>query len=442
MSTGTGGYLWACLGGEELWSACLTSQLQGNGHGVQNVTCQDCAPCCADLDKALGYGGGRNIGSAPWYSATDENSTHFAGLLVTEITGLGPGDTVRSVTEAANVGAVLGQARQLAPVITVTGILMGDCCGADYGLAWLRSALKGSCRTGSLCQGDDFKWLTCDPEFPDEDCPANEGQDYEALLLPYIRTMKNVALVSGPTVTNRIPRACPTCDECPLIEVQFVLAAGDPCVYTEAIDLVTVAQFDCNIAENDDCIVFVPSGQTCGCNTAVNCATDPDCVDVTPPQMPSIQSACDHDCLQGDRCRACFDVPAGTFPVNGEGTLVITIGAGQSAMKGVRVRVWNNPLGLDPDSLDECDACSELNVSYIGANSMLVIDGANRTAMITCPGANAVRANQFISSGTGSPAFLYPSMEACGGPYTVCVEVHSPVAAGAYVKATAVGRYC
>lgn len=438
----TAGHLWMCLGGTEIFNQCLTTTLQGNGHGLAGVSCMDCDSCCEDLNRALGYGAnGGSIGQAPWFDSTDPRSVEFAGLLVTSVTGLTPGEFSRPVTEAASVGALLGQGRSIAPQIVVTGILMGSCCGVDYGYQWLRSALKGSCGSGRQCKGDTLQFLACPPTFPDEDC-QEEPVDYEFLLGDFIRSFKNAALVAGPT-TQTIPRGCPTCHDCPMVEVTFTLASADPCVYREPLILVDQLVFDCDLPENDECIEWLPNaGSLCVvCATAQNCATDPDCQDISPPQMPSLMSVCVSNCLSIEHCRAFFDVPAGTFPTNGEGTLILELFSGDTAMRGITVLGWENSTGLTVDQLSDCDACFELNIGYVGANSTLVIDGTERSALIACENGNAARANPSIAGAGRSPVFQYPVLEGCSA-YTVMITIDAPVSTQATLRVTSVGREC
>jgi hypothetical protein len=458
-----------CYGGIEIANQCLTSNLQSNGHGIDGISCINCDPCCGDLNRALGYGeNGGNIVQAPWYDPDEPASVEFAGLLVTSVEGLHPGEFTRSVTENAGAGAILGRGRQSAPVITVTGILMGSCCGAQYGLQWLRNVLKGPCGSESNCNGAEFEFLACPPVFRDEDCAdnpncladciagcnGNEGceaeceercspVDFEADLEPYLRNFRNVGLTSGPTISNRIPHGCPTCHDCEMLEVTFTLAAADPCVYRQPFTLQSNLVFDCNLPENDECIEWVEPGSIdCDpCGTADNCAVDPDCVDITPPSMPELISTCFTGCNQNDQCRLCFDIPEGVFPVNGEGTLIFEINSGSSALRNVRILGWTNSLGTDIADLAECDACFGINVSYVAPNSTLVVDGATRTATINCPGGSSVRANPFISSSSNSPAFTYPALDGCAA-YTVCVYAEAPAAINASVSVTGIGREC
>lgn len=436
------GYL--CLGGLEIINSSRVSQMIAAGKGPEGIQCRDCAPC-PDLDKGLGYPSGYNPSENPWYDPAQPESIDFAGLLVTSITGLEPGQFQRPVTETAGVGAIIGQGRQVAPQVVVTGLLMAaTCCAAEYGLRWLSWALRQSCTPGALCAGTDLVFLSCEPTFPDEDCGE---QDFPALLAPYFRTLRNAALVDGPFVSNIVPRACPTCHECALKEVTFTLSAGDPCIYRDPVLIVEDATFDCSTDQQGDCITWVvdTDGSCLGtseCDDSADCSTDPDCVDVSPPAMPSIVNPCVDDCIGGLVCRICADIPQGIFPATGEGTLQISIFAGDMPMRKIQIKIWENPLGLDPIDLDDCDVCTVLNVSYVGTDATLVIDGANRSSTISCPGGSDIRANPFIATGSGVGAFSYPSLSGCGGPYTVCVTAGGPVSTLATVTISAIPKEC
>lgn len=439
------GWLYMCFDGQTIIDACLTSNLQANGHGIEGVNCRDCDPCCEDLDRAFNRGpGGGGIGNAPWYDPDVPESWEFAGLLVTDIQGLNPGAFTRDVSENAGFGANLGTSKQLAPVITVTGLLLGSCCGAEYGLRWLQNALKGSCRQGRNCQGGDLEFLICEPKFSDEDC----GEvDYEAELIPYIRKFRNVGLVSGPT-PSYIQHGCPSCHECPMTEVTFTMSAADPCVYREPV--LVADQFLFGPFE-EPCPTWVTAedranGENCDddapCVSYDNCATDPDCVDVAPPTINKFESSC-LSCITLERERVCFTVDTADIPVNGEATLEIEIFAGDAPLRGVQVIGWHNPLFWLPDELSPCEACFGVNVTYVAAGTTLVVDGAARTANIECPGGTTVRANPFISDTSGSPAFTFPVLEGCAeGVYTVCVYANGPVSAGATVTANLIVREC
>lgn len=432
------GYL--CLGGTEIINKGRLSQMIGSGRGPEGVICHDCAPC-PDLDTALGYPLGYNPADNPWYSPDEPDSDQFAGLLVTSITGLEPGAFSRVITENAGVGAVLGQGRQSAPQIVVTGILMARTCAAmDYGYRWLRKAVKGSCGPGQPCVGDDLVYIVAEPQFSDEDCGP---VDFPAELIPYLRTFKGAAIVSGPTITQVVPRGCPSCYECGMLEVQFTLSASDPCVYREPLVILETGPFSCATAT--DCIVWVDDADGTGdcsddCPQGPPCATDPNCVDISPPMMPALINPCVPDCISGVDCTASVLIPDGTFPPSASGTVIINVFAGDEAMRNIRIKVWENPLGLPLSELEDCAVCATLAISYIAPQSTLVIDGAGRSASITCPGGSPVRANPFIAS-AGSATFAYPEF-ICGTDYTLAVTVNGPVSSLAAVEILAIAREC
>lgn len=633
------GYL--CLGGRQIVNDCRTLQRVADGSGPPGIVCRECDPCCGDLSAGLGYPNGYNPVDLPWWDGS-QDAADFAGILIENIEGLEPGAFTRPVAETSGIGAVIGAGRQAAPNIVVTGLLMAaTCCAQEYGLRWLRRALKTSCAPGMGCAGEDLLFLSCEPESPDEDCPNIEtttifeetwpdaswsqwfveaslnpptfsalggtltadvpaalsfiyyrpnvgtfpslqdgytyqwqitldntggaqtrvdynfyelasqgifdlprdwsvtyfsdgslsydggtgsanvpvtgdsfyrlrrsgaviylesapaadgpwteiysegdytatildtqfevvfgGQvggggdaflgpisysfeaeapfDFEAWLAPYYRTLKGVALIDGPRVIERVPRACPTCENCPIYRVQWTMAASKPCVFTDPVEILAPTSFTCGEI-GTDCIIFDDS-DTCepeddGCTTVEDCNLDPECpTSVSPPTVPAITNPCVEECTSVVSCRVCVDVPAGTFDSNTEGTLIVTIFAGSEPLRRINLKVWQNPLDFDPDLLDDCDVCAELNISYLGPNATLTIDGTTGTAMIDCPNsAGPVRANPFIASGSGSPAFSYPDLDGCVGQYTVCITTGAPAAMDAYVQISAVGREC
>lgn len=434
-----------CLGGRQIVNDCRTLQRVADGVGPPNLQCRECDPCCGDVSAGLGFPNGYNPTDMPWYDGS-QDSVDFAGLLIENIEGLEPGPFARPVAETSGVGAVIGAGRQTAPTIVVTALLMAASgCAQEFGLRWLRKALKNTCSPTTGCAGEDLLFLSCEPETPDLDCIVGEF-DYEAWLAPFYRTLKGVALIDGPKVIERVARACANCEQFPIYRVQFTLAASKPCVFTDPVTIIDTTSFTCSEL-GTDCIEWVTDSDDCSdeslCVPSVNCALDEDCPpSVAPPTVPAITNPCVEECISVVSCRVCADIPAGTFDSSAEGTLIIKIFAGSAPLRRINLRVWQNPLDFDADMLDDCDVCSELNISYIGAGSTLTIDGTTGTATIDCEGGSSVRANPFIASGTGSPAFSYPDLDGCGGQYTVCVTASAGAAMDSYVSIEAVGREC
>lgn len=431
-----------CLGGTVLYNKGLLAQNLGSGRGPEGVICKDCAPC-PELDAALGFPHGYNPADSPWYDPDEPESNDFAGLLVTSVTGLEPGVFARQITENAGIGAVLGQGRQAAPQIVVTGILMARTCAAmDYGYRWLRKAVRGSCSPKTPCVGDDLMFLSTVPIFSDEDCGP---VDFVAELVPYLRTFKGAAIVAGPTITQIVPRGCPSCYECGMLEIAMTFSAADPCVYREPSALLPLQGFDCSDTDQP-CVTIVvdmDGDEDCSddCPSDPPCSTDPNCVDISPPMMPAILNSCVNDCISSATCSATVNIPDGTFPPTAEGTIVISIFAGDQPLTGISVKVWENPIDLPIDQLEDCAVCAQLAISYVAPQATLVIDGAARTSNITCAGGSAVRANPFIASSTGSANFAYPAF-VCGTDYTVQVTARGPVSALASVEIQAIAREC
>ncbi len=395
------------------------------------------------MDAALGYPNGYNPAESPWYDALEPDSDNFAGLLVTSITGLEPGVTFAAtpISENATVGATIRRrAHQAAPQIVVTGLLMArTCAGMEFGYRWLRKAARGSCTTPSFCNGDDLTFIVGPPEFSDEDCGT---VDFAAELVPYFRTFKGAALVDGPKIKSVVPRGCPSCWECGMLEVEMTFSASDPCIYREPIDLGMVSFVP---VTGGDCIVWVPSDGdedcTDECPPDAPCATDPNCVDIAPPAMPTLINSCVNDCISAEQVRACVSIPDGTFPMTAEGTLIVTINAGDMPLTNIEMKVWENPLGLSPDLLEDCAVCASLAISYVAAHGSLVIDGTLRAATINCVGGTSVRANPYIANTNNTSNFSYPTF-VCGSDYTVCITAHAPVSSMASIDVVAVAREC
>lgn len=440
------GYL--CLDGIQLVSQQAVAYAC-QGWAPDTATVRDCC-VCPGLDAVLGHPDGWQtpaIDAAPWYDPTEPDSYDFGGVIIQEVTGLGPGRLERAVNELAAGGAVLGRVRQAPPVITVTGILMGRTgCAISYGLRWLRTALRGSCSPGTRCAGADLRYLECCPPPLDPDCP---DIDYDAHFAPYWRTLKRVSLVSDVEIIERIGKRCSCgCGMTPMVRVQFAFAAGRPCAYREQVtlhDSVPLAGGD--TWENCFTWVRVDGGEECPpdeetCTIPDPCAFDPGCpTPPPPPPVPVPLNSC-ITCTPFEQARICLDVPPDVVPGWAQGVIGMSIYAGSLPLRHVRARFWENPLGLPVDQLDPCAACSELNVAYIPAWGTFELDGAEQITTIKCPGAAPAPAAPVLGGPPGR-LFSYPVLECGGLAYTVCVDVDgASVALDATVSLSATVREC
>ncbi|UQA95604.1 hypothetical protein [Streptomyces halobius] len=260
------------LGGLEIANhARLAAYLETVGSPLDSIDACRCDTFTADLVGDEEYTDPASDG-APWYDPDLPESAQFAGLMVLSVDGLDDNPVTRTPSPSVAGGAALGPARVQPRTLTVTGILLGaTCCGVEYGLHWLAEALTGC--TGDGCGGDCLTFFNC---CPNADMTPQEFTDRHA------RTLRRVALTSGPTPTARNGSGC-TAGQCSVgadvITVEFVLTAGTPWTWTTPTPLLDVP---------------VPTDDGTQCITW--CVHDP----TAPPKPPPV-------CLELEESPACTD---------------------------------------------------------------------------------------------------------------------------------------
>ncbi|MBA9005912.1 hypothetical protein [Thermomonospora cellulosilytica] len=425
---------WLCLGGTEIANAARTIAYARNGLKPHTMTVRDCY--CSDLPLILGDGEYRlpvldTHAPPPWLDHAVPESYEFAGLLVTGVEGLDAAPVERPVVQRLGDGAVAGRRRYGPRTIVVTGILLGStCCGIDYGMRWLASALRGSmaCGPGGGCSGDDLRYLSCCPEVC-EDAPA--FTTVEDCAAPHWRTLRDVTLIDGPKVTGAVGASCGCCQSCPPKQVEFTLLAGRPHALRDPITVTapgeTWTEEDpeaaCVTWSNDpDCVATQD-----GCEPVTVSCLDValaglGCAPTAPPDLPVPGNPC--ACEPLSRRRHCIDIPSSVLtPIWSDVVPDIEIYAGGNALRSVRVRFYPNPLGRTIEELEECGWCAEVNVTVIPEYSTLRIDGTRRRVTVTCPGSPEAPAGAAVT-GTGGMPYTWPVLD-CGVPYIACVEAAS-----------------
>lgn len=416
---------YACLGGAEIINNCRASAYAAAGWKPAGLRFGNCGCCGPELGLALEEPNGAYnnpwTDKAPWLAASEPDSYEFGGFMVTSVDGLGPGPISRELTQRANGrGSFIGPAFQSAPVITVDGILFGrTCCGTDYGMRWLSTMLQGGC--GSDCDGDELTFLDCCPEWC-EDSP--EFVSYADCLEPHLRHLRGVKLITSPTITGKFGSCCGCCNGTSWMTIQFQLGAEAPCVYRDAVTIVEGLQL---APQDNDCTqqwVLVPPGSICNepeCIEPDDCLGDPNCRPAPkPPTAPPPTNPCICDPLE--KSRVCANIPSGSIPEYTEGLPLVTIRTGAVPLRQIRLRFWENALGVPVDELDPCNACGEVTLSRIPAYSEFVFDGSERTATITCPGSAPTDATPLMGSSGGTLPISWPEIQCAGTAYTVCLE--------------------
>lgn len=418
------GYL--CFGGIEFNSA-MAVHYGKTGWAPDTACVQDCC-LCPGLDAALGYPDGYNtpaIDEAPWFDPTEPNSYDFGGMIIQSVEGLGPGPTSREQNERAGDGSRIGRRRQAGPTITVTGLLMGRTgCAVQYGIRWLRMALRGECGDG--CVTSTLRYLECCPPELDEDCPDADPVEHFA---PFWRELRRVALISDVEIVERIGKQCSCgCGGNPLTKVQFILAAERPCAYRDPVQVhEDVPLIEGAYQENCFTWVKLAPGEPCPpdedtCVEPAPCAINPGCPSPPGPPSPPLPLDTCTTCTPFTQRSMCLDLPADIVPGWAEGVIGLQVYTGAQPIRHLNVRFYPNPLGLPPDELDPCTACSEVNVSHIPAWSNFEMDSASRSTTITCPGSAATSADSVLGGPPGQ-LFSYPTIDCGGVAYSACLSV-------------------
>lgn len=319
------------------------------------------------------------VDPAPWYDAAVPASAEFAGFLLLSMTGDDTRPTARSVSQAVTGGGVFGRQRVTPRTIVVNGVLLGSsCCGVSYGLKWLGQALDGC--EGVGCDGVDMGVLDC--------CPS---QDVVDLFGDYGRTMRRVALTSGPTVTRRAGDGCESGCTADVLFVEFVLTAAEPWLWSPAVEVLSEpAPTD----DGMDCIewTLTAEGEGCGtdadCCRLAQCASGSDCGDPNcdTPTPPSVATPVSCFCLPLAVNRTCHEIDTSSVPASFDALPIITISSGTSDLRRLTVSFFEQGSGDCCDSADaaRCDPVAVYHTGYLPANSEMVFDGQTRRVSVDC----------------------------------------------------------
>lgn len=423
------------LGGTEIAnSARLDAYLESVGSPLDTVGTCACETFDAVLvgDDPYTTPEGDN---APWYDPAVPESGDFTGLMVLNVEGLDDHPMTRSTTGAVTGGAAIGPARVQPRTITVTAVLLGaTCCAVEYGLRWLGEALAGC--SGAGCGGDCLTIYNC--------CPA-EFEDPDDFAAEHRRTLRRVALVSGPTPIARQGTGCSGRGGCSvgadLVTVEFVLTAGTPWLWKDPMPVLDVA-----VPSDDgqECVTWclhVPDpdpvepvclplveGPECGDGVAVEFADgvsdcppgsvewqdeetagaackgpcrflpcpdmedvcgDPSCRTPTPPSAPPPANC---HCTALAVNSEAYELDLSDWPAYFGAAPLIEVSAGSEDLRRVTIKIFERTEeheGLTCEEvadLERCNPHSVYEIGFVPAGGTVTLDGQVGRATVTCGG--------------------------------------------------------
>jgi hypothetical protein len=418
---------YAEIGGVEVWNmARLSAYLKNVGSpfdtGAAVCSCDTLTRAVIDNDPTAPAYDTPATDPAPWYDVDVPDSAKFLGFMPISVDGLDDNPRARTVTNAVGGGGVFGPVRALPRTITVTGLLIGaSCCGADYGMHWLTEALAGCADTA--CGGDCATFYQCCPEATETPAQFNARRR---------RTLRDVALVAGPTVTDRVGgSSCGgTCGGGEIIQVEFTLVAASPWFWTDPTPVLDVP---IPAGGSGDCVDWCVRGSggahDCApseclfqaCVSDSSACSDPLRTPVTPPQ-PQLPTT--SFCIPFAPEVACYTLDLTARPGWSADVPMITINSGSSELRNLRIVFYEKPANASGLTCDEvantnrCNTAEDFVITYMPANSTITIDGQTGKATLDCRG-TCVSASTVYGDQDGGPLNI-KDLDGC--QYCICLE--------------------
>jgi hypothetical protein len=250
------------------------------------------------------------------------------------------------------------------------------------------------------------------------------------------RSFLDTTTISGPTLVERIESSCGE----QIFRVEWTMVAGNPAAFGPIEHLATAvwaetARPQAPIAADYRLAYGVSASRVGGTVNDIDtlCATpvqppvlsvfDPCCPGfLKPPSLPYIADSCFDRATTYER--SWVQIPKDYAPEVEDGVLSITLTNDGHNKRGLRIRIYPDPLGNGYQGIEECDFCDEFFVTYIPANAVWRLDGDTRR-VTTRPagGAQAIVSSASVRGRNGGP-FSYPVMQ-CNTGYLLVVDVPS-----------------
>lgn len=356
---------------------------------------------------------------APWRDPDNPDTYQFWGAYPLNITGLEDDTREAALTQNIGDGGWIGPIRKAPRSIVFEVMLSGaDECAVEAGFRWLKQAVAGGPCSDDGCNGSDLCYYTCEP-CPEADCSAEEIAECSAV---YLRTLRNVKVVSGPTITAKRT----TRNGAAIWIASFTAVAGVPFefgVETPLVEgfMVEVDPWVPTIVPADWAFDVTPSSQVdevCAV-PAYQPIIDPLCPAVlVPPGPPTVAIGC--WTAPETWNRRWFTIPRKYVPYWGDVVPVVKIQAIDD-VRGLRLRFYAD-VNADTSVVDDpCAYCGDILFSYIPADHTLIFDGITQTVSAEGPGGTLRRADSLVFKTDGTP-FDWPVLS-CGFGYVVAVDL-------------------
>lgn len=238
-----------------------------------------------------------------------------------------------------------------------------------------------------------------------------EALDVQTQLLPYERTLHNVAVTQGPQVIQRIDNTRTGGGY--FIQVEVLFTAGNPYSYSPT-----------QLIATDPLLSRTYNDPSSTGALSDDWLYDPGAlVPSAPPAAPDIVAdAIDSSITAWQRYYV--PIPADTVADWASSVPIMQIDSLSTAIRQVRVRFHPNPFGYDADQVDPLSYCADFLISYLPARTSLLMNGMVQTASATKAGVSTVAADSILFGSDGGP-MTWPHLS-CGIPYVMTIDVPSP----------------
>lgn len=358
---------------------------------------------------------------APWGDPDNSDTYDFYGAYPLRITGLEDDGREAVITQNIGDGAYVGPVRKRPKNVVFELMLSGaNECATEAGFRWLRSALSPApCDSGD-CNGTDLCYYACEP------CIAGpcDADDIAACIAMNMRTLRNVKVVDGPTITARRTAS----NGAAIWTVTFTAVAGVP--FEFGVETPLVEGFMASGATSPWVPDVVPADWAYHTSPTTKadavCAEpayepiiDPECPAVlVPPGPPSIQIGC--FTAPEEWSRRWFTIPRAYIPYWGDAVPILRVQA-RHAVRALRIRFYSDVEANASVKDEPCAYCGDILFSYIPADHTVIFDGMTQTVSAEGPGGTLRRADSLVFKTDGTP-FEWPVLS-CGFGYVVAVDL-------------------